>query len=168
MTRCSTLRDVESAYFWLSVLPLLVSCMASLCMCACPCSSVAWHTVTSDQSPLAFPVLWLYWRILLHSPSRPGVYCIVLMYVKVSLSLCVWQFPDLAVGHLHSSLPYMCDVCLKMMGKVLTWSQILSQQSTICYKPIQMNECCHVVRIIRLAIYTLTLKCVWTFGGLHR
>lgn len=56
--------------FW-PLSPLRVSCMAMrVCVCVC----VAWHTVSSDQSPLAFLVFWLYWWILLHRPSGPGVY----------------------------------------------------------------------------------------------
>lgn len=151
-----SLRDVLINYFWYSLLPPLVCCMAGFCMCicmhvhACPCMCIAWHTVTPDQSPLIFPVLWFYWGILLHCPSGPGVYCFVSLSVKVNLSFCAWQFHDL---HCRSfALIYLAyKICLKIKENMLTWSQKLFHQSTshtkwfflqetICYKPIQMNE----------------------------
>lgn len=97
--------------FW-PLSPLRVSCMA---MRACVC--VAWHTVTSDQSPLAFLVFWLYWWILLHRPSGPGVYhgafMSVCLHVKNSPKLpvridryycfTVWIGSVLMVSHCPTS-----------------------------------------------------------------
>lgn len=114
-------------------------------MCMSMHACLAWHTVTSDQSPLAFPVLWLYWGILLHRPSWPGVYCVVLVCKTSCLFVCSFSF-------------YVWNE-LEVMKRILTlFFQTLSQQSTAWTKwlfshdsLLQENkndwQCCHVVGV---------------------
>ena len=71
---------------------------------------LAWHTVTSDQSPLAFPVLWFYWGILLHRSSWPGVYCLV--------SGCVKQFLFMHVCLIVSLSP----ICIQFFVLSCLWN----------------------------------------------
>lgn len=81
----------------------LPSCLAWLLCVHAHVNLKAWHTVASDQSPLAFPVLWLFWGILLHRPSRPGVYRLVSKRWCVRLWLCrvqiTWWNNNVALPH---------------------------------------------------------------------
>lgn len=92
-----------SFFFYASFSCVLHGC--SVHVCSYQCMYIAWHTVTSDQSPLTIPVLWLYWGILLHCPSRPGVYCqSENLCANIIFPFCLWQGPGLVMCFISTCL----------------------------------------------------------------